>query len=121
MLTGIQAWNLFDYFNAATGRNLSPDDYMEMGRRTQTLRQLFNIKHGLDPRQAMLPDRLSGRPPLDNGPLKGKSYPLLEKVALHWKAMGWNSETGCPETSTIEKLGMGDIVARHFPKGLEFS
>ncbi len=121
MLTGIQAWNLFDYFNAATGRNLSPDDYMEMGRRTQTLRQLFNIKHGLDPRQAMLPDRLSGRPPLDNGPLKGKSYPLLEKVALHWKAMGWNSETGCPETSTIEKLGMGDIVARHFPKGLESS
>ena len=118
MLTGIDTWNLFSFFNAATGWSLSPDDYMEMGRRSQTLRQLFNIKQGIDPRANMIPARLCGDPPLSDGPLKGKHFPLAEKVALHWKAMGWNQATGIPEAETLARLGLEDLVTKQFPKGL---
>jgi len=38
---------LFTMLNFATGWDLSPDQYMEIGKRIQTLRQMFGIKHGI--------------------------------------------------------------------------
>ena len=45
---GVHHWRVFDWLNAATGWDKTPDEYMEIGKRMQTLRQLFNIKHGID-------------------------------------------------------------------------
>lgn len=116
MITGVQHWDLFAFFNAATGMELSPDEYMEMGRRAQTLRQLFNLKQGIHPRDYFVSERMRGAPPLSNGPLKGKSLPLAEKVGLHWAAMGWDGKTGVPTAATLEKLGLKDLAARNFPQ-----
>ncbi|HAE42239.1 MAG TPA: aldehyde ferredoxin oxidoreductase, partial [Clostridiales bacterium] len=44
LATGFNHWRLFDYLNAATGWDMTPDDYMETGRRIQSLRQAFNIR-----------------------------------------------------------------------------
>lgn len=118
MITGVQHWDLFAFFNAATGMELSPDEYMEMGRRSQTLRQLFNLKQGLRPQDSLASSRMQGEPPLPNGPLRGKSVPLAEKVGLHWKFMGWNENTGIPTEETIERLGLSELVARNFSGGL---
>ena len=51
MILGLDHWNLFKMLNLATGWNLSADAYMEIGMRVQTLRQLFNIKHGISPKR----------------------------------------------------------------------
>lgn len=118
MITGVQHWDLFAFFNAATGRDLSPDQYMEMGRRSQTLRQLFNLKQGVNPRDFFLPAGMRGEPPLTNGPLRGKSVPLEAKVKLHWEAMGWNGHSGIPSMETLSKLGLNALVTRNFPGGL---
>ena len=118
MVTGLHHWDLFAFFNAATGRNLTADEYMEMGRRSQTLRQLFSLKQGVAPRGSLAQARMRGDPALPDGPLKGRSVPLAEMVGQHWEAMGWDRKSGVPTVATIDSLGLGSLVAANFPEGL---
>ncbi|MCX6560558.1 MAG: aldehyde ferredoxin oxidoreductase family protein [Candidatus Aminicenantes bacterium] len=106
MVNGLQHWRLFDYLNLATGWNRTPVDYMEAGRRIQTLRQLFNIKHGLEPRSFIIPSRLKGDPPLEKGPLAGRTVPLEAMIRNYWKALGWDGETGAPTPESRAALGL---------------
>jgi aldehyde:ferredoxin oxidoreductase len=110
MIVGLPHWNLFKMLNYATGWNFSADEYMEIGCRMQTLRQLFNIKHGIQPRDVIMTGRLKGSPPLESGALKGITLPIEEMVSLHWKHFGWNESTGAPEDTTISELRMGELL-----------
>lgn len=94
--TGVQHWKLFEMFDAVTGWNKTPDEYMEIGRRIQTLRQKFNIKHGVDPRSSRLASRMAGDPPLNNGPTKGRTVLIDEMMRLYWRQIGWDEATGIP-------------------------
>jgi len=105
-MSGIQHWPLFKWLNAATGWERSPDQYMEIGKRIQTLRQQFNIREGVNPAAFRMPERLAGVPPLNEGPLKGKSLPIEAMMKLYWKHFGWDEETGAPLASTLEQLGL---------------
>ena len=100
-----------DMINAASGWDLTGDDYMEMGKRIQTMRQMFNIKQGIDPRQVKLPKRMLGMPPLEQGPLKGKQLKNREKFkSCYWRLIGWDEETGVPLESSIEQLGINQLL-----------
>lgn len=112
MTLGINNWKLFDWLNAATGWGKTPDEYMEIGKRIQTLRQLFNIKHGIDPRQFKMSKRMAGDPPLKEGPLKGKTVPIVEMMQLHWKYFGWDEQSGIPLEETISLLHLDQIIKR---------
>lgn len=101
---GVHGWNPVEYINAAAGWNKSGDEYMEIGKRIQTLRQMFNIKQGIDPRQRKLPDRMAGKPPLTTGPLKGVTLQNEEMVKYHWEGFGWDRATGIPLQKTLEDL-----------------
>ena len=46
---GASRLQFFEWLNAATGWEKTPEEYMEIGKRIQTLKQLFNFKHGIDP------------------------------------------------------------------------
>lgn len=105
-ISGIQHWPLFKWLNAATGWSKSADDYMEIGKRTQTLRQLFNIREGIRPLSFKLPDRIAGSPPLKEGPLEGKSIPIEAMMRNYWKHFGWSEETGEPLEATLSALGL---------------
>ncbi|MCP4575606.1 MAG: aldehyde ferredoxin oxidoreductase [Deltaproteobacteria bacterium] len=111
MITGVIHWNLFKMLNSATGWNLSADEYMVIGRRMQTLRQMFNIKHGIQPKDFIMTGRVPGRPPLKTGALKGITLPVEEMVSLHWKHFGWNENTGSPEDGTIKDLHLKELLA----------
>ena len=110
MITGTSHWNLFDYLNAATGWGKSPDDYMKIGRRMQTTRQLFNIKHGIDPITFKLNDRMAGMPPLTDGPLKDRTVPIDQMLRNFWKQSGWEESTGIPSKETILELGLDQLL-----------
>ncbi len=110
MVMGVNHWKLFEWLNAATGWVKTPDEYMEIGKRVQTLRQMFNIKHGVDPRQMIMHKRMSGEPPLKAGPLKGKSVLIDEMVRLHWKAYGWDEHSGVPTDETLLALGLAPLM-----------
>lgn len=105
-LSGIQHWPIFRWLNAATGWDKSADEYMEIGKRIQTLRQLFNIREGVDPGKFKIPARIAGYPPLTEGPLKGKSVPIEEMVRLYWHYFGWDENSGAPLEETTKELGL---------------
>jgi aldehyde:ferredoxin oxidoreductase len=109
LMTGLSQWRLFDWLDAATGWKRSPDDYIEAGRRIQTLRQLFNLRQGLDPRDSIMKGRLRGDPPLAAGPLAGIALDIDGKVSAHWKAMGWDGTTGRPTSDTLKRLGIEEF------------
>ncbi|MBQ6371511.1 MAG: hypothetical protein IJJ22_00110, partial [Oscillospiraceae bacterium] len=87
------------------------DHYMEIGERIQTLRQLFNIKQGIDPASVTLPKRMLGDPPLTSGPLKRVRLDKnREQVSSHWRAFGWDDKTGVPLEKTVARLGIDRLM-----------
>ncbi len=110
-MMGVHMWKLVDYLNAAEGWNYDGDHYMEIGERIQTLRQLFNIKQGVDPASITLPRRMRGEPPLPSGPLKGVTLAQhREQVSSHWRVFGWDEKTGVPLPETVKRLGIDRLT-----------
>ncbi|MCP5066025.1 MAG: hypothetical protein GY946_05600, partial [bacterium] len=104
LIAGLEHWNLFRMFNDTTGWGLSADEYMEIGKRIQTLRQMFGVKHGIEPKEAIMTGRVMGEPPLESGNLKGITLPIQEMVSLHWKHFGWDENTGVPGQESVAEL-----------------
>ncbi len=109
-IIGVDRVPIFEWMNAAAGWDRTPEEYMEVGRRIQTLKQLFNIKHGIDPLTLKAHPRSIGEPPQTEGPNKGYTLPLDRLMADYWQEMGWDRETGKPTGETIEKLGLTAVV-----------
>ncbi len=109
-MMGVHMWKLIEYLNAAAGWSYDGDYYMEIGARIQTLRQLFNVKQGIAPASFTLPARMEGDPPLTDGPLRGVRLRNAEQVSLHWKAFGWDEQTGKPLPETVEALGINKLL-----------
>ena len=110
-MMGVHMWKLIEYLNAAEGWDHDGDHYMQIGERIQTLRQLFNVKQGVDPASFKLPKRMLGEPPLSSGPLKGVTLVKhREQVSAHWRAFGWDGATGVPLPETVERLGINTVL-----------
>ncbi len=118
MLIGVDRVPVFEYVNAATGWNLTPAEYMTVGHRIQTLRQMFNIREGIDPREMKVNQRLTGNPPLETGPNKGVTFDLDAMMSAYWKEIGWDAKTGIPKHETIKTLGLTGLVAPHAVGGI---
>jgi aldehyde:ferredoxin oxidoreductase len=82
---------------------------MEIGIRIQTLRQMFNVKHGIDPIQFKMHGRMSGNPPLKEGPLAGITLDIEALMKGYWKAFGWDAQTGVPTDETKEALELNAL------------
>lgn len=109
-LMGVHMWKLIEYLNAAAGWQMSGDEYLEIGKRIQTLRHMFNIKHGINPADRHLPNRMQGIPPLKYGPLKNVTTLADAQSKYHWQAMGYDTETGVPLDATLEDLNIPSLI-----------
>lgn len=109
MMLGVNHWKLFEWLNAATGWQKTPDEYMEIGKRIQTLRQMFTVKHGVEPMSYKISPRMAGVPSLAEGPNKGKTVPIENMMKLHWKHFGWDEQTGHPTAATMAQLGLDTL------------
>jgi aldehyde:ferredoxin oxidoreductase len=101
---------LFEWVNAATGWKKTPEDYLLIGRRIQTLRQMFNIKHGLDPHDFKISSRAIGLPPLKKGANRGRTVELDAMIQDYWTKIGWDRLTGIPLSRTVEELNLHDLI-----------
>ena len=79
---------------------------MEIGKRIQTLKQLFNFKHGIDPLELKASERAIGNPPLEEGPNEGRKVPLDQMMKDYWTEMGWDPQTGEPTPATLKQLNI---------------
>jgi aldehyde:ferredoxin oxidoreductase len=88
---------LFGWLNAATGWDLTPEQYMDIGGRIQSLRQAFNVKHGIKPSKVEISKRALGIPPQKEGANKGRSVDIDRLVSDYWGELGWDRATGVPK------------------------
>jgi aldehyde:ferredoxin oxidoreductase len=107
---GVDRLPFFEWLNTALGWNQDPSGYMRIGHRIQTLRQLFNIRQGVDPRSNKLSPRALGIPPLTAGANRNRSVALDEMMSDYWQAIGWDKDTGKPLPVTIQDLDLWDMV-----------
>jgi aldehyde:ferredoxin oxidoreductase len=105
-MLGADSFPFFKWLNAATGWEKTPEAYMEIGERIQTLKQLFNLKQGIEPRSIKMSDRALGRPPMITGANKGRTIPIDALIRDYWKALGWDPVTGKPTSQTKKRLGL---------------
>ncbi len=96
----------FDWLNAATGWKFTPEEYMTIGERIQTMKQDFNVKHGIEPKNNFISRRAQGNPPLKEGPNKGRSVDIEKLAADYWEQFGWDRITGKPKEETLKRLGI---------------
>ncbi len=101
---GANRIRIFDWLNAATGWQFTPEAYMEKGTNIQTIKQAFNIKHGIKPEACKAPKRLLGMPPQSKGANKGRSIDVETMMKDYWELFGWDRETGVPPQESVNRL-----------------
>jgi len=101
---GTKRIRIFDWLNAATGWHLTPEQYMEVGTNIQTLKQAFNVRQGLHPKDSRVSDRLLGLPAQTRGANKGRSVDIDTLMKDYWELFDWDRETGVPSQTCIDKL-----------------
>jgi len=105
-MLGADSFPFFKWLNAATGWDFSPEEYMRIGERIQVLKQLFNLKQGIDPVQIKMTNRSLGRPPLKTGANKGRQIPIEQLRRDYWEVLGWDPQTGRPTEAALKRLGL---------------
>ena len=104
LFIGVKRVPTFDWLNAATGWQLTPEEYMAIGERIQTLKQAFNIKHGVEPRDNFISSRALGKVPQTEGANKGRFVDVEKLAPGYWDQFGWDTTTGKPKEETLRKL-----------------
>jgi len=97
---------VFDWLNAATGWGQSPEAYLIVGHRIQTVKQLFNIKQGVKPTDIRLSKRVIGDPPQTEGANKGVTVPLEKLRRYYWSTMGFDPQSGVPTPECLASLNL---------------
>ena len=108
---GIEHTTLLGFLNAATGWNMSMDEYMRAGERAINLTRSFNAREGLTREDDTLPKRLME--PLPDGAFAGKpfSQEILDTMLdNYYELRGWDKKTGLPTRATLESLGLGAVA-----------
>ncbi|MFZ2634037.1 MAG: aldehyde ferredoxin oxidoreductase family protein [Desulfosalsimonadaceae bacterium] len=105
-LLGVHRLPVFEWLNAATGWEKTPEAYMEIGERIQTLKQAFNVKHSVDPKSLKPNERTLGLPPQAEGANKGRSVAIDSLIKDYRKLFGWNVHTGKPTVKKMKDLGI---------------
>ena len=106
-----ETWPLIDFINAATGWDMNIEEMLMTGERIQTLRQMFNIREGIEPNDSFLPQRVSETATV--GPYKDVPVDFAILRQQYYKAMGWNLETGYPLESRLEELGLIELTGKN--------
>jgi aldehyde:ferredoxin oxidoreductase len=110
---GLKGGNAFvvEALNAATGWDISVEEYLDVGERVMHLERAFNVRHGLRPEDDwIVPERLLEAPP--DGRAKGRSIgPYLEwMVKEYHRLMDWDPITGKPFRRALSRLGLDEVI-----------
>lgn len=100
-----------DAVSAVTGWDFTPKEALTVGERVVNLERAFNIRRGLTPADDYeVSTRMVEAPP--SGIAKGKPMaPYVRGMIMEvYRLMGWDEKTGKPWRSTLERLGLEDII-----------
>lgn len=103
-------YHVIEFIAAVTGWDFTLKEGLEAGRRIESVRQAFNLREGLPPSYFDMPKRITEAP--KSGALAGRDIDFAKLRRHYYKAMGWNPETGKPLDSTLEELGIKELVGQ---------
>lgn len=112
MILGVAPYPIFEWINAATGWDKTPDELMEIGRRVFTLRQMFNLKHGKEPWDNRPHGRMIGEAPFTHkvGKTANKVVQIDDMMMEAWDVLGYDRTNGHPTEETIAELGLDKLL-----------
>ncbi|MGC8561879.1 MAG: aldehyde ferredoxin oxidoreductase family protein [Thermoplasmata archaeon] len=90
---------------AIMGWDMTADELMEVGKRIQVARYLFNYKAGVNPWNVTPPGRVIGNPPLEGGPTGGVSIDYQRLVKDYLDEVGIEKD-GRPSDDVLRQLGI---------------
>jgi aldehyde:ferredoxin oxidoreductase len=93
-----------DLLNAATGFDLTTEQWLEAGERIWNMERNFNLLAGIGPDTDTLPKRFFNEP-ANRGPNKGKVHRLPEMLPEYYQLRGWNSDGTMPKEK-LQALGI---------------
>lgn len=99
---GVDRVPVFEWINAAAGWNKTPEEYLAIGKRLQTLKQAFNVKHGIDPTSAKPNPRALGVPAMTQGANKHRTVNIDPMMADYWRQFNWSADTGRPAEDAMD-------------------
>jgi aldehyde:ferredoxin oxidoreductase len=104
-----------EFMRAIVGWQYDLDDLFKVGERIANIRQAFNIREGLNPLDFKLPNRVTGRPPLEHGPLAGITIDVDTQTKDFLKAHEWDINTAKPSKQKLLELGLDDVAKDLYP------
>lgn len=98
---------------AVTGWTMGMEEILEVGERTLCMQRILNGRQGLSPADDTLPARFFRD--FADGPLQGTgaidAAAFREALALFYQTAGWDPDSGLPELSRRQALGLGEFEA----------
>ena len=98
-----------EYLNAATGWNMSADDYLKIGERILSIRKAFNVREGIMAKDQKLHFRGVGDPPMTSGPHKGHTVKMDKLEKAFFDVVGWDHTTGGPTDAKKKELELDKL------------
>jgi len=103
--------------NAATGWDLSNDDYLVIAERVHQLRHAFNVREAINPIRDFRPHkRLCGDPPLPKGPARKVTLDFDMLAKSYYGAMHWDLDTGKTDIEHLKELELDDVIKTLYPE-----
>jgi aldehyde:ferredoxin oxidoreductase len=101
---GIDVHDLTDWLNAATGWDMTMDEFMQTGERLYNLKRMYNVRCGISRKDDVLPMRILAQPRRDGG--AGQNLPPLGPMLdEYYRTRGWSDE-GIPTPEKLMELGI---------------
>lgn len=95
---------------AVTGLEASLDDLDVIGMRIETMRHMYNLREGHNPLNRSFPNRLAGIPPLEKGPLSGRTVDYMRNAREYLRLIGWDTSTAIPSDKSVRDLGLDFLI-----------
>lgn len=102
--------------NAATGWDMTIEEYLEVGERIKNLSRAYNILNGLTAEMEMAVSPRYARDSVD-GPLFGMAKEVCRENVFRdfYEASGWDKETSKPLPETLNRLEIDFIIPDLWP------
>lgn len=97
--------------NAATGFEITVEEFVKVGERIWNLTRMFNIREGFNRKDDVLPRRVLTEP-LPSGVAKGQTLTeaqLNQMLDEYYKLRGWDVQTGIPSEEKLAELNLRNL------------
>jgi len=95
--------DILPLLNAATGLDISQEDFLAVGERINNLTRMFNVREGFDGGADRLPQRC--RDPLPYGKRAGAPMDIGGMLFEYYRECGWDAR-GVPTAARLRSLGL---------------